>query len=304
MDPRTPPNPPSLGLDYLGATVRGVPPMGLIGTLSDVLRAEPRTEVAPRGYGYRQAVALRRGDELAALVLADPQRDPFVIAQGYRAPDVQACLTAEAPQSSAARKDVAVDLDDPDWFDVAFQQAVALANRGNLTTDMRGDWMSPGSPKGRTFYVGARTSVNLIRIYEFRKCHGYGPHVRIELEHKPQRPADKDWLFAAQPRDVIARSRTMCELLRLIGVDVSHAVPRAYRKPLSDVDRAVNALLTQYGNILREGVLPQLEGDITALGPWLFERLNELELARRQISHAAAPSLSTREALAGVAVGE
>jgi hypothetical protein len=283
----------TIGCDYLGATVNDETEL-LVSHLSTWLGTEPITCAAPKGYGYPAAVSFPKGDDNLATVLHSANRLPFVLAQGYRAPAVFDALRARYPVTSndeavtAARRDTAVDLDDPDWFEVVYLVAAKLANRLKLVTDMRGDWTSPGSPKGRSFYVGSRDSMHLVRIYEHRKYHGYGAAVRIELETKPQKRDHKRWLYIATDVECIVGSRAMRGILEEIGVDVNAARPRLHFKPPSDLERGLNALLAQYGRLLRDELVPHLGGDLSELGPALMRRLAEIETHRAKVKHAAA----------------
>lgn len=294
-----------IGLDYLGATVPGDTD-SLLRHLETRLGGTRRQVPNPRGYGYSAAFALVTGDETLATVLHHHDRSPYVIAQGYRAPAVLDLLQAEYPTGcTASRKDAALDLNDPDWWDVVVHLGVEIANRRSLTIDMRGDWLVPGSPKGRTLYVGSRTSVCFVRIYEFRKAHGFGPAVRIELEYKPKHADTKEWLIEATPAEIFGLSPLCIELFQRIGVDLSRTKPRLYRKPVSDLDRAVWALLMQYGKLIEEQIVPHLDGDLTEVGPYLVRELSAIKLRRAQLTHAAAgDSRSTAELVAGVTAGE
>jgi DNA relaxase NicK len=144
-----------------------------------------------------------------------------------------------------------------------------------------------GSPKGRTLYAGSRTSECYLRIYEYRKFHGHGAHVSVELEFKPQGPEAKLWAFTATAREILGRSPLVTELLATVGIDISRTVPRLTTQAPSSLERATTALLHQYGKLLRDRILPTLDGDATRLGPHLLAALSELERHRQAVSAAA-----------------
>lgn len=285
--PCTDPNYVGIGLDWLTATVTAESSQ-LVAELARATGLEPRTCRPFKGYGFPQAVGLYGGDEPTLTVLAGPNVNPCVVAAGRHAEYAQTLLANRYPhRCTAARKDPCVHFGDQDYFDVLVATAVEIANRRGLNLDNKGDWFAPGSPKGRTLYVGSRTSVNYLRIYEYRKWHQHGPAVSVELEYKPQDPDTKRWLFRAQPHEILGRSPLVVELLAQVGVDISRTLPRLVTKPRSDVERATTALVAQYGKLMRDRILPTLDNDPTRLGPHLMTALTELEEHRARVSAAA-----------------
>lgn len=86
-----------------------------------------------------------------------------------------------------------VDLahDDYDGKVINIEQAVTWFQEGQFNTGGRepshsitGDWLTDGSPKGRTFYVGKRQNGKLCRVYEKGKQLGKpdSPWCRVEIE--------------------------------------------------------------------------------------------------------------------------
>ena len=276
-----------IGLDWLTAIVVAEADW-LIGELAQATGLEPRTCRPLKGYGYQQAVGLYGGDTPTMTVMAGPNRNPCIVAIGEHSDRAHRLLANRFPhRCTASRKDACVDLGDADWFDVLTANAVQIANRRALRLDNRGDWFAPGSPAGRTLYVGSRDSECYLRIYEYRKHHKHGPNVRLELEYKPQSPEGKGWLFGASPAEILGRSPLVVELLERIGVDVSRTIPRLASKAPTSLERAMSALLHQYGALLRDRVLPTLNNDAAALGPYLLQALAAQEDDRQKISAAA-----------------
>lgn len=276
-----------IGLDWLTATVTAEA-SEVLATLARATGLEPRTTRPLNGYGYPSAVALYGGDEPELYVMHGPSRNPLVVGPGRHAERAQALLANRFPhRCTASRKDVALDFGDPDYFDVFVAAGVPIALRRGLGVNQMGDWMVPGSPAGRTLYLGSVKSEQLVRVYEYRKKHGHGPAVRVELEYKPK-SIDKGWCFAATNMQILGRSAFVVELAKQAGVDLTRAVPRLTSKAPTTLERQVEALVSQYGKLLRDRLLPTLNGDVGAIGPHLLTALESLEEHRRQVASAAA----------------
>jgi hypothetical protein len=163
------------------------------------------------------------------------------------------------------RMDAALDLYDAEWFPILVDQGKRWANEHRLTTDQRGDWLNPA--KGRTWYLGARSSRFFHRIYEKGRKERVDPNwVRCEIEYKPhsrEERASAGYLSAAQLWAMHAGPI----FGRVIGLDLGEVFALPVHKPervRRDVDRARGALCAQYGKVL--GVwLQECGGDPVAL---------------------------------------
>lgn len=104
------------------------------------------------------------------------------------------CAVAEWGQRNRARI-TRVDLahDDLEGHEVSIETAVRWYQEGEFNAGGRtpehkvnGDWLTPGSPKGRTLNVGHRENGKLCRVYEKGKQLGdpKSPWVRAEVEFR------------------------------------------------------------------------------------------------------------------------
>lgn len=122
-----------------------------------------------------------------------------------------------------------------------------LALQRNVKSEVMGDWDTPGSPSGRTRYIGSRLSPVFRRLYEHLKCHGYGADARFELEAKPLSQFKAQ--FGDMSPDEILRSDDFSRrALAQCGVDLTRLVVRRGERP--DV-RPLAALARQYGAMVQ-----------------------------------------------------
>jgi len=146
-----------------------------------------------------------------------------------------------------ARTDVALDVNDDCAFDVLQASLVTYARTHGYSTDLRGDWADVGSPKGRTLYVGSRSSVYMLRLYEFRKHHGFGAHCRCEVEFKPQ-SKDKHAAFMRSSPEVYAGFAPAVHVAQVLQIpSLWDLRAYSYGTKRSDLDRRIDMMLSQYG---------------------------------------------------------
>ncbi|TCS71478.1 replication initiation factor [Sulfuritortus calidifontis] len=97
--------------------------------------------------------------------------------------------------NGARLKRVDVAHDDHDGETLSIERAVEWYNADGFSTggrrpghQVKGDWLTAGSPKGRTLYIGNRANGKMARIYEKGKQLGdpESPWVRAEVEFKDQ----------------------------------------------------------------------------------------------------------------------
>lgn len=270
----------TIGRDWHAATVDDDPD-SVVRIFTAVWGAEARTITPPRGYGYRHAVGIYSGDDQRCSVLYSPDRKPFVVSTGYDALAAFDVITKNWGVCPVARTDAALDVYDEDAFDLAVKSAKIVAKRLSLATDVKGDWLDPGSPKGRTLALGSRSSEIYVRIYEFKKYHGYGADVRIEVEYKPHKRAAKIFAGTLAHTDIYRLSRAAVEIATSLYVPNLERLKPPPRPPITkDLERCVDHMLRQYGPLLERlvGVIP---GGSSELGRHLLAR-NALRLEHHE----------------------
>jgi hypothetical protein len=270
--------------------------------LVDALGAEP--EFADRSMnGYESQVLLRAGGStVARLLYGGNGGRPHVFASSDHTDAFVSAVRGMWPdRHRVTRCDVAQDFDQGPgtWDRIAgmaedFAAGYSMPVTGKaLTTSVAGDWLTEGSPAGRTLYLGSMKSAVFLRIYEKGKqlrgaalesgrvmdAAGISEDlVRVELVVKPEKDARylaasmgplDGFGFAVWAKDFAAA---------LLGLDVERVHIKEVRK--SDDERALSYMLRQYGAVLERIVRDQHKGSWTGLGLGLRDRLAETVTGR------------------------
>lgn len=239
-------------LDYLAGSVFGDPDKfgkALAGYLGGCIRfARPRNGFT---HGYHVEV---QDSVQAEFHLTPGSGNPlWVFASGSKSQALLDFLTEEDWDWYVTRQDAALDVYDPQAFPLLVQAARAHAVEHGMTTSVAGNWDNP--VRGRTFYLGARSSRCFYRVYEKGRKERVDPSwIRCELEHKPQTHADRTaatkytaaqlWAMFAGP--IFGKALSL-DLAEVFALPVSQ-VKRVAR----DSDRARRALAAQYGKTINE----------------------------------------------------
>lgn len=215
--------------DAYAGNVSGVAPEVVAEMLSFGLKS--RIERArPRGR-YHDAWEVKDGHDVAGWVAHDQQLDTaYFEFKGQRTPDAVASIRRHWPTShTVSRADAAEDYDDP----TAFDKLVAIMDAAK-DPRVQSDMIAPrDGDRGRTFYWGARSSANLVRVYEAGKMkdrlHFGRPHwARAELQARPGKAIMKRAAAFVSPTDLWgygAWTRRAAEALCLVDVP-RYAVPQ------------------------------------------------------------------------------
>jgi len=201
------------------------------------------------GYAFGYAVEVQ--DAVQAEFHVRPGEPIWTFATGSKSQALWDFLTEKGYDWYVTRHDAALDCFDPEWFPLLVETAKRWATANGMSTGVAGDWLNP--IRGRTFYLGARSSRFFHRIYEKgRKERSDPAWIRCELEHKPQLYGDR----------LAARRLTAPQLWAMhagpifgstLGVDLGQVfemtADRTIR-PARDQERARRALASQYGKTL------------------------------------------------------
>jgi hypothetical protein len=200
-------------------------------------------------FGYKVTVG---NDTMCELHIRDGD-DPWVFATGSRSQDLADFLVPLQlmHEISVTRMDAALDVFDSEWFPILVEHGKRWATEHGLTTDQRGDWLNP--QRGRTWYLGARSSRFFHRIYEKGRKERVDPNwVRHEIEYKPQHRHERLAAISLTAPQVWAMHAGPI-FGKILGLDLVQVFDLPVHKPLRvrrDVDRARGALCAQYGNTL------------------------------------------------------
>lgn len=256
--------------DWYAATIPLISPELVVDQLAETLGDEVRA--ANPLHGYRDAAEIRRGDRRTTLVMWGGQNaDVHAVATGEDAEPFADALRALSLRHRVSRADVCVDVDAPGAFEALSGALRAIALQSGLSMQL---WADPDRPeRGRTLYVGSRKSRGMVRLYEKgRKDDPSRPNwVRFEVELKPNEPELRAHLAALAPVDALGMVRWV---RNFVGAqfDFAAAAAPVRLENVGDDERAIQAMLNQYGKILRRSA--QRAGGWAALGLELGRRVN------------------------------
>ena len=258
--------------DWYQATV-GAPPPDIRACLSSMVDA-PKWVPQRRGtQGYAWADHLEGPEGTAAkLWWGGSHTFPHVVLSGGDAHAGAMLLREAFPEVQAvSRVDVCIDYSEPGAYDKLQALAVDVAREDKIKVRTNGDHLL--TMEGRTVYLGATTSHTQLRIYEkdaqLRAQFANDPaklatvpdHLaRFEAQVRPQTPAARYNASKAEPLALMGSAKWLRKLMGLVaGLDIEPFLAgKVWRQ--SDDDRAMCALLAQYG-----GLLERVKQD---LGSW------------------------------------
>jgi len=132
--------------------------------MASVLHAE--IKFRPGFLGYAWCSDLMWGKKRAGQVMHDPVRPTRFSGSGSAGDLVSKMAREEWPAHEVTRADASVDIDAGEkTFEKLARRGIDVARRYKLKIDQRGDW-SEGGKRGRTLYLGNRSSTFFVRIYE------------------------------------------------------------------------------------------------------------------------------------------
>lgn len=249
-------------------------------------------------HGYSHCCEVMSGDDVWCRVFYSHEGTPFVQASGDNAQPVEDAIRRAKLPYRVTRKDAALDLYDAEWFPVLAEvgKAYAVAHDPQLKVEFAGDWLH--RVKGRTLYIGARSSRFFIRLYEKGRKEGDDPNwIRCEVQYNPQdtlaqlaatemTPA-QIWCLRAYAIFGATIGVEPAELFDYVS-DLPH-VPRIRR----DEVRARSAVCAQYGKVI-ERWIRDTGGDAEAFVSALLAGIEHERIVRnrRPGAEVHAPELS------------
>jgi len=243
--------------------------------LADIEEAKPRN-------GYTRAARLARGSTTLCEAFwgGNTGDRVLVVGTGANASPVASLVRSEWPDHHLIRADVAEDYDEPEAFEILSSMLLNIADSHRLKVMHYGDWHRGES--GRTLYVGSRQSPVMARLYEKgleRRAKGYSPNasrdwVRLEVEVKPKRNDARKLLATLEPDDYMSCSPWTRDIAQcLFNSSLEAITGLGTIKRMSDDDRALAALVKQYGGLLER--LQAGEGSWENLGRMLGRLVSE-----------------------------
>lgn len=236
--------------------------------LCAALNAHPRES---RGrMNYTHGFELRTDDRtLATLLFGGQNPDPHVVATSQDADELAAAIRTLGIPHRVSRADVCIDIDQPGAFDELAAKLRTLAVRSGLKLELIEDPERPD--RGRTLYVGSRKGRGFVRLYEKgKKDDPSRPNwVRFEVELKPGLRTEKQHLATLEPLDALGLLRWV-RLFVAEQFDFAAAAAPVRLENVGDDERTLNAMVTQYRNVLartawRQGGWDNLGGHLKSL---------------------------------------
>lgn len=265
--------------DWYTATVDS-PTDALISGLVDHFDAVSR-ELPVAHNGFKRAFEINHdGNRIAVVSFGGVNVRPSVLASGAPSQAVMNYLRSLPCLHAVSRMDAAIDFVGESAFDQITDIVLRILEehkfRGVVPGIRQdGDWIHG---KGRTLYVGSRTSRTFFRLYEKtaeRLAAGDQnvPEnwVRAELEYKPATAAEKRRASALSPDDCWrASSWTRMLYSQLFATDLPMCLPASITRP-STRYRAISAMIRQYSPTL-DSVRHEI-GDV-AFSSWIISLLD------------------------------
>lgn len=266
--------------DWYQATIRdhgiAIGPNQLVEMLATELDSSGRKEERGlHGYETQTVLLSAGGDALARVLHGGRNRWPNTWASGEHAPEFARIIRKNFPENHlVTRADVAHDVQAPDAFEKLTKECLKVADARNLTVSHAGDWHR--AEKGRTLYIGSRSSENFVRCYEKgheQRAKAPTPEaaaavpadwVRLELVAKPQKGPRRALLASMKPADVFGMSIWTKQLAQAaLSLDIPRVERLSWNR--SDDETALDWMVRQYGPmLLRQAQL--LDNDFESLG--------------------------------------
>lgn len=255
-------------------------PYQLIDLLTEVAGegAEAKQGRGFHTFGHRHAVRDASGTELGFVQWGGTQGDLSMIeVKGERTPEAVKRLR-ERFWHRVTRVDACADFDAPGAFERLLGPCQEVKRTGRIYAQNLGDWEMP--EKGRTYMMGAASSVARVRLYEKGKQPEYAhlPELvnlaRLEVQVRPSKAA-KTAYNDIPPAGVWGATRWTRELAgKVLQEHVDpHPAGTVYRQ--TDLERRLAWLCTQGGATLLE--LLEECGTWECVGLTLGEKVAELK---------------------------
>jgi rhodanese-related sulfurtransferase len=267
----------TITLDWLAGTVSTEPTL-LMRRLEEYFGGHRQPGRAQNGYS--NALDIVAGDQKHCTVMFRPDDPPWVCASGGRSQALQSFLHQSGFDWYVTRMDAALDVFDAALFPVLVDAAKKIAAERDMVTNVAGDWI--GCSRGRTFYLGSRSSRCFHRIYEKgRKERTDHNWLRVELEYKPQSKEDRFAATVLTAPQVWAMHAgpIFGPCLGLDLAEVFNETPGSPRRE-RDYDRACRALAAQYGRTI-ERWLTDTGGDAQAFVAELLAAVEHQRCVRK-----------------------
>lgn len=227
------------------------------------------------GYSHADCLVLPSGEPVCTFMYGRISNFPFVVSSGVHAEKFSRVVRQAFPVHKLVRADVAIDFDEPGAYLSLFNHGIATAESVSVSTRYVGPALAERAEDcqaGRTLYLGSRSSVGMMRIYEKGKKDSPDrpDWVRVEFEFKPKNNDARYHYATATPLEIVSAMKLpraffalLCDLVASASVR-----PGTIRQP-TDRERTLEHLKKQYGRTLQQ-LLHDLDFDAEAFVHFLI----------------------------------
>lgn len=227
------------------------------------------------GFSHADFLVLPSGEPVCTFMYGRISNFPFVFSSGLHADRFSRVVRHVFPVHKLVRADVAMDFEQPGAYLSLFEHGIRAAESVAVSARYVGPALAETAVEcsaGRTLYLGSRSSVGMMRIYEKGKkdCPDRPNWVRVEFEFKPKNAEARYHYALASPLEIISAMklpRAFFEPLTDL-VDSASVRPGTIRRP-TDLDRTLDHLKKQYGKALHQ-LLHDLDYDSDAFVHFLL----------------------------------
>ena len=242
--------------DAYSATSEAIKPGDAVGILAAAAGLSSVTLKQGRGFhrfGERIAVKDHTGSEFGAVQWGGSHGDRVMIeVKGEHTPEAVERLRSGF-EHRCTRVDACADFDAPRAFERIYRACNAVKKAHRIIGGKAGDW-EDFPEKGRTLYLGAKSSTTRLRLYEKGKQAEYAhlsrpDWARIEVQVRPAKEAKTEFSNLS-PEQVWGASRWTRDVAAAVlkaHVD-PHPAGSTYRK--TEDEAAIEWMCRQYANRL------------------------------------------------------
>lgn len=213
---------------------------------------------ARNGYTHADNFVNQHGEVVLTFYYGGAQQGDkvFAFASGSNASRFSDVVRECYPEHLLVRADVAIDFDEKGAWESLYGLAVKTSEAnclGNRYIGTAGAELADEDEKGRTIYVGSRSSVSMIRVYEKgKKDDKTRPNwVRAEFEFKPQGAEARAYFANASLIEIVNATKLGKYFFSALGAqNIMISCRPGTIRTKSDHDRALAHLIKQYRNVL------------------------------------------------------
>lgn len=229
----------------------------LVSVLADALKPSKVKDVERGLHGYKRRTLFEDAKGGVTLMILHGGQEPNVTATSHRADAFADLARHVQPGHRVSRVDVAMDFEEKGGWTKSLEICREVMTAREMES---GVLLMPDKPeKGATYYMGARSSPVMARLYQKGyeqlkrnpECGASEDWVRLELQVRPQKEAKN--VFATASRDEVWGSTKWSRDLMERFTGWSPAGLRVAPRSESDWERTHRFMIQQYASHLEAG---------------------------------------------------